>query len=503
MTTSKRLAKNTMYMYIRMIILMIISFYTSRVVLKQLGVDDFGIYNLVGSVVSMFSSLRTIFAASTQRFLSYEIGRDNVTALNSIFNCSLIVNFFISIIFLIIVEIVGVWFLNTRINVAPERLLAAKYVFQFSVFSAVIGIITTTFDAEIIAHERMNFYACLSIIEGVLKLLIVFALSLVHYDKLIVYGLLLLIISLIVLLVDFLFCRIKFAECRVNIRGDRSYLRDMTKFAGWNFLGANAYVLSQSGLNMILNIFGGPTVNAARGIAYQVNGALNQFINNIVVVINPYCVKTYASGNSSKTFATIHLSSKILYLIQFLIMTPLMFLSEKILELWLGIVPDYSIIFLQLILFYSLLRTLHSGIDILFKAKGEIKHYQICEGILLIIPLIVSYILLKNGFSYTSVFIAMIVFDFINLLSILFLSSKITGLSIKRYLKEVLFPCTTLAILLICVWLLTKGDSTLNLLIYSLIIDIVAFTFMILIGLSKEEKLIVFNILKLKVSVQK
>ena len=498
MGTANRLAKNTMLMYIRMIFLMAISFYTSRVVLQKLGVEDFGIYNLVASVVAMFSSLKTIFAASTQRFLSYEMGCGNTAKLNSIYNTSLLINSLIALVFLIVVELVGTWFLNTKINIASNRLFAAKCVFQFSVISTILGIITTTYDAEIIAHEKMNFYACLSIVEGSLKLLIVFVLSWINHDKLIVYSFLLLLISTIILFCDYLFCRLKFNECRLNIYSDKSYFKEMTKFAGWNFLGTNAYVLSQSGLNMILNVFGGPIVNAARGVAYQVNGALTQFINNVVVVINPYCVKKFAAGEKEKTYSAIYLSSKLLFLIQFLIMTPLLLLSENIIKFWLGIVPDYSVIFLQLILFYSLIRTLHSGIDILFKANGEIKYYQICEGILLLMPLLLSYVALYCGAGFSVVFVVMILCDIINLICILMLAKRILGFPIVKYLNSVIVPCVVLTLFMLTLWSFTRNLSNVWLLIISFVSDIIAIAFMIFVGLSVVERNIIVSFLKKK-----
>lgn len=479
-----------------MIFLMVISFYTSRVVLQKLGVEDFGIYNLVGSVVAMFSSLRTIFSASTQRFLNYEMGKSNYEKLNSIFNNSIIVNLIISVVFLVVVEVVGLWFLLFEINIDESRLFAAHCVFQFSVITAVVGIITTTFDAEIIAHEKMNFYAYLSIVEGSLKLLIVFLLTCFDCDRLILYGLLLLLISIVVFICDALYCRIHFNECRLKLVTDRSSLKEMTQFAGWNFLGTNAYVLSQSGINMVLNIFGGPVVNAARGIAYQVNGALNQFINNVVVVVNPYCIKTYASGDKKKAFEAVSLSSKLFFLLQCILNIPLLLFTKEVLSVWLVDVPEYSVIFLQLVLFYSLLRTLHPGIDILFKAQGDIKGYQICEGILLILPLVFIYVALKVGLPYYTAFLVLILFDSINLIAILLICSKKTGLSVKMYLVKVLAPCVVLALILVFVWLAISKYTITVKLIGSLIEEIFVIIYMFLIGLSSSERIIINNVLK-------
>lgn len=480
-----------------MIFLMLISFYTSRVILQKLGVEDFGIYNLVGSVIAMFSSMKTIFSASTQRFLNYEMGKKCTDKLNDIFNTSIIVNIIISIVFFIIVESVGMWYINHYINIADNRILAAKYVFHFSVITAIIGILTTSLDAEIIAHEKMNFYAYLSVAEGVLKLSVAYLISAFDYDRLILYAIFLFGVSVIILIIESLYCRICFSECRIKIHCNKTYLKEMTQFAGWNFLGTNAYVLSQGGQNMILNYFGGPIVNAARGIAYQVNGAINQFINNIVIVINPYCVKTYASGDKQKSFEAIYFSSKLLFFLQSAISVPIIIFTKEILSIWLSETPDYSVLFLQLVLIYSLIRTLHPGIDILLKANGDIKYYQIIEGVLLLLPLIATFYSLKAGYPYYSAFIILIIFDILNLIMILLLCVKETGLSLKSYLIRVFTPCTLVLVLLLSIWYFSHLDSILMRFVCFIIME---FLILIigLVSLTKYEKNLFRSILKRK-----
>lgn len=484
-------------MYFRMLFLMLISFYSSRVVLRELGVNDFGIYNLVGSVVAMFSSLKTIFATSTQRFINYEIGKKNYRALKSIFNTSLLINAGIAICFVVIVEIVGYWFLNYKIQIQPDRLFAAKCVFQFSLLSAVVSIITSTFDAEVIAHEKMNFYAYLSIFESILKLAIVFVLPWFNFDILIFYGMMIMAISFVALAADYIYCRNSFEECRLTFRTDKAYLKEMTKFAGWNFLGTNAYILAQNGINMILNVFGGPVVNAARGIAYQVNGAINQFISNIVIVVNPYCVKSYAEGNMERTFSIINSISKILIFVQYLIMIPLIIWTEWILKIWLGIVPEYSAIFLRLILIYSFVRSLHPPIDILFKAHGNLKIYQICEGLILLLPLLISYCALKAGANIASVFVIMILFDVVNLFAILYIVNRQTGFPINEYFKKVLIPCSVLFIVVTVSVTLSPIDlGTIALITLPIIIDILSIIYFYVCGISKNERITINKIIR-------
>ena len=440
MSTSKRLAKNTVLMYIRMFLILLINFYTSRVLLQKLGVEDFGTYNLVASIIIMFSSLRLMFASSTQRFLNYEIGRGHEDRVQTVFNMSVYINVCITVIFLIVVEIVGLWFFYSKINIDPSRLSAAFIVFQCSVVGSVINIFTTSYDAVIIAHERMNFLALSSIIEALLKLVAVFLLAIGSIDKLSFYGILLLIISVIIFLINYLYCKANFKIYRLKWIWDKHLFKDMLSFAGWNFFGKSAASVTQSGLNMLLNFFGGPVVNAARGIAFQLNSATNQFVNNVNIVLDPFFIKTYASNDLEKFYLTFNFTSKALYFVQLLLVIPFYFLSSEILHIWLGNVPDYSAEFLKLVLIWSLIRAPHSPIDKLFKSVGDIKWYQIIEGVILAAPLLFSYVLLKIGCDYTMTFVSMIIFEIINLIMIIILAKKQCNLPVSDYLRKVVVP---------------------------------------------------------------
>ena len=379
--TSKRLAKNTLFMYVRMGLLMLISLYTSRVVLRELGVEDYGTYNLVGSVVAMFTSLKILFSSSTQRFLNYEMGQGNLDRLQLVFNISIIVHIVISVVFVILVESVGLWFLGSKINVEPDRFFAANAVFHLSVLTAVVSVMTVPYDAIIIAHEKMAFYSYVSIFEGIMRLVIVFLLTYLPFDKLITYAGLQMLVTLLVRFINTTYCKRNFAESHVKRLWDKSYFKKMMSFASWNFLGITSYTLFHNGLNMILNVFGGTVVNAARGVAYQINNVLLQFINNVTVVINPYCVKIWAAGEREKAFKMIFFSSKILFFIQLCLLIPIFYLTPEILQVWLGQIPEYSVVFIRLILVYSLVRSLHPSLDLLFKSCGNIKAYQITEGL--------------------------------------------------------------------------------------------------------------------------
>ena len=489
-STGKRLARNSAFMYGRMIVLTLITLYTSRVVLRELGVEDYGIYNVVGSVVAMFSALRGLFATSTQRFMNYEMGKGNNDRLQLVFNTGAIINVILSVVFVICVEIVGWWFFGNKINVDPSRLYAAKWVFQLSILSAVVSMLTTPYDAVLIAHERMDFYAIVAVVEGVLRLGIVFLLAWFHFDKLIFYGFLQLAVSVIIRFINAVYCKNHFPESHYKWCWDKSLFKEMSVFAGWNFLGNMAKSLTDSGLNMILNIFGGSAVNAARGIAYQIQSATHKFLGSMLVVVNAYNTKIYASGQKEKFFDLLHFASKIYFTIQMAMTIPLAYLTRDVLQLWLGQVPDYAVVFTQLVLVHSLLRSIHYPINNMFKAVGNLKAYQLTEGIILALPLLVSYFALKAGAPYASMFVIVIIFEIINFAAILFIGRKVAGLSIRQYVWRTALPCT------ICFVVACAGFAIRTLFVNNVWIAvtlsalslIVCLLLMFLVGLSKMEK---------------
>ena len=488
--TGKRLARNTAFMYFRMLFLLAISFYTARVILQQLGVDDYGIYNLVGSILVMFSSLRTLFSASTQRFLNYEMGRGNNEKLQLVFNLSIYINLAICVVFFILVEAIGMWFLIYKANIAPCRLAAAIWVFQFSVVASLLSILVTSYDALIIAHEKMDFFAYISILEGVMKLVVIFMLSWFNSDKLILYGFLLFCVSIIILAINWIYCVTQFPESKFKKCWDKEYLKQMTTFAGWNFFGKTSYALTQSGINMVLNMFGGAVVNAARGIAFQLNAATNQFLNNINIVLSPYCIKLYAEGDREKFDKMLFLSTKIFFYVQLCLVIPLYFLGENVLQIWLGQVPEYSVGFLRLILIWSLIRSVHAPLDNLFKAHGNLKLYQLAEGLILLVPVLLGWMSLKLGYSYNSVFVIINIIEFINFICISFIAKRIAGLSLYCFLKSAILPCLY-SVLPVTIMMLNGSDSIVGLfpkIFECLLLFIASTAILYFVGLDKCEK---------------
>lgn len=495
--SAKRLAKNTVFMYVRMILLLSITLYTSRVIISALGIDDYGIFNVVGSIVVMFNSLRAIFASSIQRFLSYEMGKGNDDKLLVIYNTSIRINAIVAVVLFFLAEALGLWFLNTHINIEPNRLFAAHVVLQISIIIAMIGVFTTSFDAVVIAHERMDFYAYLSILEAILKLIVAFAVTYIVADKLIAYGALLLVTSCIIIIVDYVFCRSQFKEIRFAKVWDKDVFKEMTKFAGWNFFGNTAFSFSQNGLNMVLNVFGGPAVNAARGIAVQINAALSQVLSNIAIVIKPFCIKTFAEGNLERTYQIVYLSSKLYFTVQLTIAAFFSFFASELVNLWLGQIPQYVIGFVTIILWHSCVRSLHDPIDILFYAYGDLKYYQLCEGIVLSLPVLAAYILLSLDFSFNTVFVGVVIFEIINLFCILQIAQKKCSLPFRYYSIHVLVPCAISFILYIAGFFLFHNESSILIKLLMLIVTWgVCAISMWLVGFNKEEKEILFSTIK-------
>lgn len=497
-STARRLAKNTVYMYIRMGILMIISLYTSRIILQELGVNDFGIYNLVGSVVAMFASLRTLFASSTQRYINYEMGQGNEQRLIQVFNMSISINVIIAILFFIVAEYIGLWFIENKMIIDSSRIIAAKAVLHISIITAVISMILTSFDALVIAHERMDFYAYMAVAEGLLRLLIVALLSFLDFDKLITLAILILFLTVLVLLSNIIFCRLHFSECKFKWCWDLNLFKSMGVFASWNFLGNTSYTLTQSGLNMVLNMFSGVAANAARGIAYQVNSALNQVLVSISTVVNPVSTKFYASGQKDKMFFIMFFSSKIYCFIQIIITLPFAIFAYEILYLWLGQVPEYTVLFLQLVLLHSIIRSVHPPLDNLFKSVGVLRNYQMTEILIQPFSIILAYFLLKIGFQPYILFVSVILFEIVNLISIVFVASKDASLPLLVYVRKVLVPCS----LCLCLAFLGFGMcnivemSFLSKFLITLLLELSIFICAVLGGFSKEEKIHLVSIVK-------
>ena len=402
---NKRIAKNTLLLYIRMLFTMAVSLYTSRVILNTLGVEDYGIYNVVGGVVAMFGFLNSAMSSATNRYITFNLGKGDNKRLQTIFSTTLQIHTIIAIVIVIFAEIFGTWFLYNKMQIPNDRLDAAFWVLQSSILSSVIMILSVPYNAAIIAHEKMSAFAYISIVEVVLRLIIVYLLNVFSYDKLIIYAILALAVQILIRFCYSIYCHRHFKETKYIKVWDKSLFKEMMSFAGWSFWGNIAGILYTQGLNMLLNVFFGPVVNAARAIAVQVQGAVQHFVSNFQMALNPQITKTYASGEIDQMHMLMFRSARFSFLLLFFIAFPLLLETDFILQLWLKTVPDNAVIFTQIMICISLIYTTANPCVIANQATGKVKIYQMVVGGILLLILPISYIVLKLGAPAYSVFI--------------------------------------------------------------------------------------------------
>lgn len=396
-SNNKRIAKNTILLFARMLLLMGVSLYTSRVTLDALGVDDYGIYNVVGGVVAMFTILSGSLTAAIQRFLTFELGKGDVEKLKTTFSTSVNIQVGLSLFILVLCEIVGVWFLNAKMNIAAERMVAANWVLQCSIVTFSINLISVPYNAAIIAHEKMSAFAYISILEALFKLGVVLALYLTLKDRLILYAVLLTCVAVILRLIYGFYCKKHFEECSYHFVHDKGLLRKMAGFAGWNFIGSAAGVLRNQGVNILLNMFCGTVVNAAQGVATHVNSAVYGFVANFMTALNPQITKSYATGNMAYLNTLLCQGARLSYYMFFLLSLPVLIETETLLGIWLVEVPAHSVAFVRLILLTSLIDAISGPLITAMLATGDIKKYQIWAGGLNLLTFPLAYIALKLG----------------------------------------------------------------------------------------------------------
>ena len=403
---NKRIAKNTLLLYGRLLLTLGVGLYTSRIILQTLGVQDYGVYNVVAGFVSMFSLLTGSLSNAISRFLTFTLGKRETQRLKVIFSSSVIIQIVLALVVAIITEIIGVWFLNSHLNIPENRIIAANWVFHLAVLSFIIALVGIPFNACIIAHEKMDVFAYIGILDVSLKLIIVFMLTVSPFDKLIVYAILLVIVSMVIQLVYGVYCKKHFEECRFRWIFDKSLLKEMMGFAGWNLLGTASTVLNNQGVNIIINLFFGVTVNAARGITNQVEGIIKQFVTNFTTAINPQIVKSYAAGDYFYMNSLIRNGGKYSVCLMMLFTIPFLFETENILKIWLGTYPSYAPIFLRLALIGSVIDMSGNSLANAVWASGKIKTYYIYIGTLGLFAIPITYGLFKLGlppyYSYIS-----------------------------------------------------------------------------------------------------
>ena len=495
---TRRIAKNTFFLYVRMLFLLLISLYTVRVVLSILGIEDYGIYNLIGGVVVLFSFINAASSGSTQRYLNFALGENDLKKASQIFTSSIRIHLVVSLIILILSETVGLFILNCYLVIPEERMAAANWAYQFSVITTVVNVLKIPYNATIIAYEKMSFFALLSVIEGVLKLVIVFLLKLFPIDKLILYSILLCIISVFVFFSFVIYVKLHFEISKIQKKVDRNLYKELLSFSGWNLISGVGDVFSTQGLTFIVNRFFGVLANAAMGVANQVNNAVYGLISNFQVAFEPQIVKSYASNDKDYLLNLIFKTSKFSFYLLYFFVLPLSLNAPLVIQVWLKEVPDFSVIFLRLTLVYSLINAMIGPLWMVAYAIGNIRNYQIvaCCNALLQLPLL--WICFKLGAPvFTMVIIrifSMLVFSIWRLIYL----NKRMSFPIFEYIKKVVFPIILITIvsfsLSYCAFYFTKGYVQFFVsCTVTVICNIPLFYF---VGCTKEEQRYLIDLLK-------
>ncbi len=481
-----------MFLYFRMILIMAVQLYTVRVVLSVLGSTDYGLNNVVGGIVTMFSFLSGTMATASQRYFAFEIGRNDMVQLKKTFSLTLIIYCLLGFIILLLAETVGLWFLNNKMVIPEDRMNAANWVYQFSVFSFIVTMFQVPYDALVIAREKMNVYAYVSIFEVVLKLLIVYLLSISSFDKLITYSFLTFSVTLIITSIYKSYCIRNYKESHFKFFWDKKLFKEITSYSGWNLFGALAGVANNQGINILINLFFGPTINAARGIAYQINSSINGFVQNFMTASKPQITKLYAQGNIKELNILIERTSKFSFLLLLLIVLPVGLETSFILKIWLKDFPEYTVVFVQLILINTLVDTISYALMAGAQATGKIKTYQATVGTIMLLNIPISYIFLKIGIEPYQVLYINISISVICLFFRLFFLKKLIKLEISHFLKEVVLKVfiLTLVVLLIMYQLkkYLNEETLVNFIIISVLSVVLIIFFSYLLILSKIEK---------------
>jgi O-antigen/teichoic acid export membrane protein len=437
---SRRIAKNTLMLYFRMLFVMGVSLYTSRVILNTLGVEDFGINNVVGGIVALLGFLNSTLASGSQRFLTFHLGRNDINNLEKTFSVVLTMHIMLAVLILIIAETVGLWFLRYKLNIPAEKKSAAFWVYQFSILAGMISIIQVPYNASIIAHERMNVYAYVSIVEVILKLCIVYILRITPLDKLVFYAALIAAANLVIISIYRIYCKRQFRECRFRLVTDKAMYRPILTFSGWSVISLSVFSLSTQGINILLNIFFGPVVNAARAVSLQVNNAVTSFAANFQTAVNPNIVKLYAGNNFDSLHALIIQNMKFSFCLMWLFVLPVFLKIDQILAYWLVTIPGHTGLFCRLALIQSLVSCMLRPVSMTTLAIGKLKTVCIVVSFFYVLVLPLSYFLLKTGCpAYVPLVVFLIATAFDLLYQIFFIHVHIR-ISIRRLLKQVFVP---------------------------------------------------------------
>lgn len=493
---NKRIAKNTAALYVRMLFLMVVNLFATRVVLQALGVVDYGIYNVVGGIVALFSILSHSLSTASSRFLNFEMGKGNFDRLKAVFSTSVTIQIALAVIIAILTEIGGTWFLNNKMVLPTDRLVAANWVFQFSILTFCVNLISVPYNAAIIAHEKMSAFAYISIYEGIAKLLICYLVMVYPLDKLITYAALIFAIQLSVRFIYTWYCTRNFEECHYHFCNDKPLMKELFSYAGWNFIGSAAAVLRTQGGNIIINMFAGPAVNAARGVANQVNHAVSGFSSNFMTAVRPQITKSYAAGDIAYMTTLVNQSARFSFYLLLFLSLPIIINIDFILNMWLKIVPDNTPIFVILTMIFTMIESFSHPLMTAQLATGKVRNYQLVVGGINLLNLPVSYVLMRIGFAPEIFLYVAIFFSAVCMAARLTMLQKETGFDSLGFVRQVLCNCSVVTIVALILPLLVKQYGSNSWMSFILIASICVITTLIAefyVGCNKKERAMAIN----------
>lgn len=454
-SANKRIAKNTLFLYGRMLFVLFVSVYTTRVVLNALGVEDYGVYNVVCGFVAMFGFLNTSLSNGIQRFYNYEYGKGGSTNVTRVFQTAILIQVVLAIIVAILVESIGIWYINNKMVIPEDRLFAANWVFQFSVISLLFLILQIPYSAAILAHEKMDYYAFVSILDAILKLLIVVALPYLSGDKLIIYGVLQVIVSIINFGLYFVYSKRHFRELIIKRIFHKDLFLSIFKFSGWNVFATFAWMTQGQGVNMVINLFFGTVVNAARGVSGQIQSAIQGFCENLVVAFRPQLVQSYAQGNLKRTERMMYSMSKVMFILFLLMSLPVCFEINYILKLWLGeAIPEYTAGFTILTLVSMFPRNFTMAFAQVVHATGKLAMFQITTAVIVLLTLPCTYLALALGCDAMSVYWVNLAMCIVLYIACIYALKVSFPIQVLDYARKVLLPCILMAVCTVAiVWI--------------------------------------------------
>lgn len=471
---NKRIAKNTIFMYIRMLLIMVVSLYTVRVVLQALGEVDYGLNNVVGGIITMFGFISTTLAGASMRFFSYELGRNDHEKLRQYFSVTFWCYVILVVIVVILAETVGLWFVRNKLVIPSERMTAAMWVYQGTVLGTIGGFLAIPYNSLILAREKMNIYAYVGVAEAALKLLVAYILTVSNFsDKLILYAILIFVVNLSNNLFYIIYNLINFKESRVYAFWDKAIFKDVFSYSSWSLLGSVSLVFRSQGINILINIFFGPVVNTARAIAYQVSNAINTFVNGFTQAVRPQQTKYYAAGDENSMLTLTYRATRICFFLILVLSLPVLFETKFILSLWLGTVPDLTVLFTRLVIGVSIIEAISTPLKGLISSTGVIKYNQIINSVILIAIFPVSWVLFKLGYPAATTMVVSLVATFLCHIVRIIISCKLTDMSFKEYVRETFVPIVIVSAISVVVTFLTysliNAESWSGFLIVSLV----------------------------------